>query len=72
LLTGEKQIGTWINDHGHETCIHLDREEAERNIARIRQVVEEAKDVGVTLEVVLAHDSEWFKVNQHRMYPNKL
>jgi glyoxylase-like metal-dependent hydrolase (beta-lactamase superfamily II) len=72
LLTGEKQIGTWINDHGDETCIHLDREEAERNIARIRQVVEEAKDVGVTLEVVLAHDSEWFKVNQHRMYPNNL
>ena len=35
LLAGEKEIGTWTNDHGIEMCIHLDRRGAEETIGKI-------------------------------------
>lgn len=72
LLTGEKEIGTWENDHGETVCIHLDREAAEESIRRIRQVVASTARDGQEVEVILAHDSVWFGQNQHRMFPKTL
>lgn len=69
LLTGEKEIGMWKNDHGIEMCIHIDRKGAEKAIEGIRKVMNwEGQDT----EVVLAHDSEWFRDNSHRMFPKTL
>jgi glyoxylase-like metal-dependent hydrolase (beta-lactamase superfamily II) len=72
LLTGEKDIGTWVNDHGEEVCIHLDRQGAEETIQRIRQLMTSTTLRGQEVEVILAHDSVWYGQNRHRMFPNTL
>lgn len=36
LLTGEKEIGEWVDAEGHSCCIHADRKQAEEVIRRIR------------------------------------
>jgi glyoxylase-like metal-dependent hydrolase (beta-lactamase superfamily II) len=53
LLTGEKSIGEWEDDHGHTCCIHADRREAERTIERIRILENEG------VEIIFAHDVQW-------------
>lgn len=53
LLTGEKEIGEWVDAGERGCCIHVDREEAEKTIERIRRLEEEG------MEVVFAHDGEW-------------
>jgi glyoxylase-like metal-dependent hydrolase (beta-lactamase superfamily II) len=37
LLTGEKEIGEWMDAGGRGCCIHVDKEEAGRTIGRIRR-----------------------------------
>ena len=53
LLTGEKVIGEWTDAEGHVCCIHVDREQAEETIRRIRVLEKEG------VEVIFAHDVEW-------------
>lgn len=53
LLSGEKEIGEWLDDKGHVCCIHVNKTEAQRTIQRIR--VLEAEGV----EVIFAHDVDW-------------
>ena len=40
LLNGEKEIGTWEDEHGDMLCIHIDRRQAEETIRRMRELVE--------------------------------
>lgn len=53
LLTGEKSIGEWEDAHGQTCCIHADRKEAEKTIARIKHLGDEG------IEIIFAHDVEW-------------
>lgn len=69
LLTGERAVGTWENERGQEMCIHLDRGGAEETIARIRRLVDVAREDGIEVEVVIAHDPAWVERNGHRMFP---
>jgi glyoxylase-like metal-dependent hydrolase (beta-lactamase superfamily II) len=62
LLTGEKEIGEWMDAGGRGCCIHVDKEEAGRTIGRIRRLEEEG------VEVVFAHDGEWERKNQGRFW----
>jgi glyoxylase-like metal-dependent hydrolase (beta-lactamase superfamily II) len=62
LLTGEKEIGEWVDTGGNGCCIHVDREEAERTIERIRVLGAEG------VEVVFAHDGEWESENGGRFW----
>lgn len=72
LLTGEKAIGTWMDDRGRELCIHLDREGAEKTIERISALRQQMKDQHEELEVVIAHDLSWYQKNRQRMFPATL
>lgn len=53
LMTGEKDIGEWVDEQGHTCCIHADKQEAAKMIARVRQLESEG------VEVIFAHDVEW-------------
>lgn len=53
LMTGEKEIGEWVNGQGHTCCIHADKLEAAKTIDRVRQLALEG------VEVIFAHDAEW-------------
>lgn len=71
ILTGEVGIAEWENDEGKRCCIHVDREQAEETIERIR-MAERVK--GADVEVVLAHDVEWAEDegNRGRFWPGRL
>ncbi|KAJ6101403.1 hypothetical protein N7499_001033 [Penicillium canescens] len=66
LLSGERDIATWQDMHGQETCIHMDKVLAEDTISRIRKL-QEMNDLKV--EVVMAHDVQWWEKNKHRAFP---
>jgi glyoxylase-like metal-dependent hydrolase (beta-lactamase superfamily II) len=72
LLTGEKNIGTWEDEHGDTYCIHLDREGAEQTIKRIQNMICINRGSGQEIEIILAHDDGWLNRNQHRMFPETL
>jgi len=67
LLTGEKEIGTWMDEHGGTLCIHLDKRGAEESIRRIRELTKLDN-----VEVIAAHDSEWHEKNKGRLFPQSL
>lgn len=58
LLTGEAHIRVGLPDWP-EFCMHVNREEAEAHVARIREL---EKTEGV--RVVFAHDVEWYEENK--------
>lgn len=69
LLTGEREVGTWLDDHGRQCCIHLDKPKAEETIRRIRDLV---KQEGEKVEVICAHDEKWRDRNLRSFYPGTL
>lgn len=64
IMTREKEIGEWHDEHGHICCIHANRKEAERTIERIKQLELDG------VEVIFAHDVEWEQnpENQKRFF----
>ncbi|KAJ5726902.1 hypothetical protein N7493_005929 [Penicillium malachiteum] len=66
LLSGERAIATWQDTHGQETCIHLDKVLAEDTISRIRKL---QNLEGLMVEVIMAHDVQWWEKNKHRTLP---
>lgn len=64
LLTGEKAIGEWNDAEGHICCMHVDRQQAEETIERLRALEKEG------VEIIFAHDVEWESdpVNQTRFF----
>lgn len=60
LLSGEKDVATWT-DPAYPTsicCIHVNKVEAERTIATIRETMQHPGELG-NVEVVFAHDAAW-------------
>ncbi|KAK1763270.1 Metallo-hydrolase [Phialemonium atrogriseum] len=72
LLTGEREIGTWDDGHGHCICIHLDKAAAELSIQRVRDLLSLGDRTNASVDVVMAHDHEWHDRNKERFYPNCL
>lgn len=68
LLTGEKEIGEWESPHGM-ICIHLDKEAAAESIRRLRELHEA---VGDGVEIIAAHEDEWWEKNKHKKFPGTL
>ncbi|EXJ65843.1 uncharacterized protein A1O5_11084 [Cladophialophora psammophila CBS 110553] len=66
IMRNERQIGEWLDEHGHICCIHADKKLAEQTIERIQTL----ESNGV--EVVFAHDFEWEEdpANQSRFFGN--
>ncbi len=69
LLTGEKEIGEWEGSHGSMICIHLDKEAAAESIRRLRELGEVAGD---QVEIIAAHEDEWWEKNKHKKFPRVL
>ncbi|OCL10236.1 Metallo-hydrolase/oxidoreductase [Glonium stellatum] len=67
LLTGEKEIGTWMDEHGGTLCIHLDKRVAEESIRRLRELAKLEY-----VEIIAAHDLEWYEQNKERLFPRNL
>lgn len=65
LLSGERDIATWTDDHGHTQCIHVDRAQAEDTLLRIRKL----QETNTGVEVVMAHDATWWAKNYKRGFP---
>ncbi|KAL2786634.1 beta-lactamase-like protein [Aspergillus keveii] len=63
LLTGERQIATWADAHGNTGCIHVDKDRAEETLSHIRELMQTTGD---EVEVVMAHDVQWWNRNRHR------
>ncbi|KAI9735753.1 MAG: hypothetical protein M1818_006361 [Claussenomyces sp. TS43310] len=72
LLTGEKKIATWTDDHGHHLCVHTDREAAEAMFTKLRALQAGAKQDGAEVEIIVSHDARWCEGNQHRLFPVNL
>jgi len=66
LLTGEKEIGTWENAEGHTLCIHLDKEGAAESIRRLRELQDKG---GGGIELVAAHEEQWWETNKSKQFP---
>ncbi|KAJ5377198.1 uncharacterized protein N7496_004607 [Penicillium cataractarum] len=66
LLSGEREIATWVDAHGHRGCIHVDKDRAEETLSRIWSLQQMTE---VAVEVVMAHDVHWWETNQYRALP---
>lgn len=69
ILTGEKEIGTWLDDQGQTLCIHVNKTSAETSINRIRQLLDISREDDEDIEVIMTHDVLWLEANQHRLFP---
>ncbi|KAJ5936857.1 hypothetical protein N7466_003307 [Penicillium verhagenii] len=67
LLSGEREMATWVDVHGQTNCIHVDKNQAEDTLSRIRTL---QQMMGTDVEIVMAHDGQWWANNQHRAFPN--
>ncbi|MCJ1302176.1 hypothetical protein MMC08_004979 [Hypocenomyce scalaris] len=72
ILTGEEAIGTWLDDNGATLCIHHDKKAAEQSIGRIQRLMELSHTGDEKVEVILAHDGEWYDGNQELFFPSNL
>lgn len=69
LLTGEKEIGTFESPHGELICIHVDKEAAAESIRRLREFDEATGD---QVELIAAHEDEWWARNKDKKFPETL
>lgn len=71
LLTRELAIAEWKSDHGVTCCIHTDRSKAEQTLAAVRDL---EVQYGDEVEVILAHDDEWYEKaeNKAKFWPGKM
>jgi glyoxylase-like metal-dependent hydrolase (beta-lactamase superfamily II) len=70
LITGEKEIGTFLHPGtGSVMCLHDDVEKAKEHIDRIRRVNASPK-----VQVLMAHDIGWFEENRDKgvLLPGKI
>ncbi|KAL3488061.1 beta-lactamase-like protein [Aspergillus germanicus] len=74
LLTGEAEMAEW-EENGALVCIHENKKLAEETLRRIRRARNEGTEVEGdtgTVEVVLAHDAEWFMEHAGWIFPGFL
>lgn len=68
ILNGQAGMAEW-EENGQHLCIHIDKPKAMETVRKIQNIqrmgLEDAE-----VEVVLAHDAEWFKNNQAVVWPH--
>ena len=69
LLTGEKEIGTWEGAEGQTLCIHLDPEGAAESIRRLRELQAMDGGGGKAVELIAAHEEDWWERNKGKQFP---
>lgn len=68
ILDGKAGMATW-HENGMHVCIHIDKEKAMETLGKIQALRAQGID-GADVEVVLAHDGEWFERNQGVIWPS--
>ncbi|KAG6868144.1 hypothetical protein C0993_007218 [Termitomyces sp. T159_Od127] len=59
LVTGKGQIAVHEHMSGFSRCAYLDKEQTERHLARMREILKMPR-----VRVVLAHDEPWYSINK--------
>ncbi|KAI0629942.1 Metallo-hydrolase/oxidoreductase [Trametes polyzona] len=59
ILRGEREVAVALQPDGLVRCIHSDKEQAEEQIRRVRQLLDDPK-----ILVLLAHDCNWYEANK--------
>ncbi|KAK5109600.1 hypothetical protein LTR62_006837 [Meristemomyces frigidus] len=72
LLTGEKEIGIWEGSGGGLLCIHLDKEKAKVSIDRLRACEKMVRESGGDVELIAAHEEDWWEANKGNAFPGVL
>ncbi|CAK7238054.1 hypothetical protein SBRCBS47491_010255 [Sporothrix bragantina] len=72
LLTGEASIAEWKDNEGRVCCIHMDKALATETLGKFREWRTAAADVGIELQIVLAHDAEWAAHHAGAFFPGAI
>lgn len=67
ILDGRAGMATW-HENGMHVCIHVDKEKAEETLGRIQWLRIRGIE-GAAVEVVLAHDDDWFRDHKSVIWP---
>jgi glyoxylase-like metal-dependent hydrolase (beta-lactamase superfamily II) len=67
ILTGEKDIAEYDDEHGKLKSVHSELPVAKETIKNIMELI---KTNGDAVEWIVAHDAGWAAGNQHRFFPN--
>lgn len=69
LVRGEGEIAMYPDTIGTLTCIHRNKDDAEQTIKRVAEVMKLPR-----IQVLLAHDGEWYHNPENRMsfFPGKI
>ncbi|KAJ5388758.1 beta-lactamase-like protein [Penicillium cosmopolitanum] len=67
ILNGETGMAEW-EENGRHVCIHADKDLALGTLHRIQNLKENGFQGG-SVEVVLAHDTEWYQNNLKSIFP---
>lgn len=62
ILNGNTEMASWM-ENDMLVCIHVDKDVAADTLRRIQNIREQGSD-GAAVEVVLAHDGQWFSSHQ--------
>ncbi|KAL3461033.1 beta-lactamase-like protein [Aspergillus heterothallicus] len=70
LLSGEAEMAEW-EENGATVCIHANKAMAEETLRKMQSARDAGVD-GATVEVVFAHDAEWFEGHRECIFPGVL
>lgn len=69
ILNGDTEMAEW-EENGQHVCIHADKNLASATLRRIQKLKTHGFQGG-TVEVVLAHDAQWYHNNQQAIFPGE-
>lgn len=70
ILNGETEMAEW-EENGQHVCIHADKRLASDTLNRIQTLKTDGFQGG-SVEVVLAHDAQWYHNNERAIFPGAL
>lgn len=68
ILDGLTEMSEWV-ENGMNVCIHMDKALAAETVRKIRQIRDEGLGGVPKVEVILAHDGEWFDQHKDAIFP---
>jgi glyoxylase-like metal-dependent hydrolase (beta-lactamase superfamily II) len=69
ILHGQSGIAMYDDGRGGQRSVHMNTDAARSSLDRVRDLTAHAGDA---VEMVIAHDLEWAKKNEHRFFPGRL
>lgn len=67
ILDGRAGMAAW-HENGMHVCIHVDKQKAEETLGKIQWLRIRGIE-GAAVEVVLAHDADWFRDHESAIWP---